>query len=71
MTYFTTKGKIRGSCGHRHETVKAAHECLMKDQNLYKQSGGHSDRIVIAVDEHERPLDKMEEVEYKDILDKH
>jgi hypothetical protein len=70
-TYYITKGSVRGSCGHRHETIKAAYECMMKDHDLYAQSGGRSDRIIMAVDEHERSLDKMETVQFNDIQKKH
>ena len=69
-TYYITKGTVRGSCGHRHETIKAAYECMTKDRDLYAQSGGHSDRVIMAVDENERALDRMETVQFSDLQKK-
>lgn len=58
MTTFTTHGSVRGGCGHRHRTAKAAQDCCDRDQracagpdSLYggSLSRGYSDRIVAVV----------------------
>jgi hypothetical protein len=50
-TRYTTSGRVRGCCGHRHLTIAAAHKCVERDQRNCWRQGGHSDRHVAAVDE--------------------
>jgi len=42
-------GPIRGNCGHAHRTVRAAHDCAMRDHRALRASGSLSDRSVAAV----------------------
>jgi len=50
MTQYTTNGSIRGSCGHRHRTIKAAVRCLAAERRRCNRARGYSDREVIRVD---------------------
>jgi hypothetical protein len=47
--YWTTEGNIRGSCGHKHRSHKAALDCLDRDRAGCASQGGYSDRRVVAV----------------------
>ena len=40
------KGKVRGSCGVNHRSIKAAIRCRQKDQRYCRSVGGYSDRFV-------------------------
>lgn len=68
-TYYIAKGSVRGSCGHKHKTAKAAYECCQSDaKGIAKNYPGsfptraYSDRKVIAVEDgQERPLTEAEE----------
>ena len=46
---YTTYGKTRGSCGHRHTTFGAAEACRARDQSGCAAQGGYSDRIIAEV----------------------
>ena len=48
MTTFTTAGRVRGSCGHKHRTIESAFACANKDARYCKRQGGYSDRRVIT-----------------------
>lgn len=50
MTTYTTRGSVRGCCGHHHRSVSAAVRCIAADQSGCRSQGGYSDRVVIAVD---------------------
>lgn len=43
---YSTKGSVRGACGHRHRTLGGAIACLRRDRAGCKRQGGYSDRIV-------------------------
>ena len=53
MTYYTTKGDVRGPCGHKHKTVRAAVACLQADAKGCRSQGGYSDRRVLGVEDGE------------------
>jgi len=49
-SYWTTKGDVRGSCGHKHRTYEAAEACRAKDMRQCKALPGgnsYSDRKVV------------------------
>lgn len=47
-TTYTTRGSVRGGCGHKHLTVSAAQRCADADQRACARLGGgaYSDRVV-------------------------
>lgn len=47
MTYFTSIGSVRGSCGHKHQTEHAAEACIAADQRACARQGGYSDRVAV------------------------
>lgn len=46
---YTTRGSVRGGCGHLHRTADAARACLQRDQRGCERQGGYSDRGVRVV----------------------
>jgi len=48
---YTTKGEIRGECGHTHRTLRAALDCAERDRRGCRSQGGYSDRYVYGVDD--------------------
>jgi len=46
---YTTYGSVRGCCGHRHRTIRAAVLCAANDQESCHDQGGYSDREVVLV----------------------
>ena len=62
-TTYTTDGSVRGSCGHRHRSIRLAVQCQRRDQRQCSVVGGYSDRRVVRTDG--RPLS---EDEYRRIL---
>ncbi len=61
MTTYTTRGSVRGSCGHNHRTLKAAEKCIQADQARCRSQGGYSDRVTLVVsDGVSRPLTESE-----------
>ena len=52
MQTYTTKGSVRGCCGHRHKTIRTALDCLARDQTACHNFGVgcYSDRQVRRVD---------------------
>jgi hypothetical protein len=65
-TTYTTTGSVRGNCGHRHKTVRAAAACAEKDaRDCRSLSGGaYSDRSVRAIEGgRERDLNNIESAE--------
>jgi hypothetical protein len=49
VTAWTTRGPVRGPCGHRHKTLRAALECVDRDGAACRKVGGYSDRSVVAI----------------------
>ncbi len=47
---YTTRGDVRGSCGHQHRTIGAAERCAARDQTYCARQGGYSDRSVVRGD---------------------
>lgn len=62
---YTTKGKVRGECGHLHKTLKAAAECLLHDSRGCQKQGGYSDRQVFRIDDGK--LSRITEEEYNEV----
>lgn len=46
MTKYETSGPVRGSCGHKHRSIRTAIRCLLRDARDCKRAGGYSDRKV-------------------------
>lgn len=44
---WTTKGRVRGKCGHNHRTVSTAIACLNRDRKGCIEQGGYSDRLIV------------------------
>ena len=51
MMYYTTRGDIRGGCGHKHKTVRTAVACLQDDAKGCRKQGGYSDRRVLGIED--------------------
>ena len=63
-TTYTTKGSVRGCCGHQHRSIMTAVECAQRDQRGCHSQGGYSDREVVRSDGEE-----LTEVEYAELVD--
>lgn len=50
MTTYTTKGNVRGCCGHKHRSLETAVKCLRDDQVGCGRQGGYSDRQIVRTD---------------------
>ena len=70
MNYYTTKGSVRGGCGHKHRTLLSAHRCARRDQSGCTYMGGYSDRrIVHVLDGEEQELTDSEREQIWDFCD--
>jgi hypothetical protein len=49
-TTYTTRGSLRGCCGHNHRTMTAAVRCLLSDQSGCRNHAGYSDRVIRVTD---------------------
>ena len=77
--FYTTIGKVRGCCGHRHRSIKTATKCLVKDQKACKSQGrytSYSDRVVAKINRDvdmttlaSYQVEKLSESEYYEHLD--
>ena len=47
---YTTRGSVRGGCGHRHTALETAVRCLRSDQTGCGRQGGYSDRRIERAD---------------------
>ena len=47
--YYTTRGPLRGRCGHTHKTIIEALRCRTEDEARCTSKGGNTDRRVFAV----------------------
>ena len=66
-TTYTTRGSVRGTCGHRHRTIGAAVRCLLADQSGCRNNGGYSDRVIrVTDDDGERALTNDEHHDFLD-----
>lgn len=62
MTIYTTVGSVRGTCGHKHRTLKRAYLCMASDSSACRKMGGYSDRHIERVfSDHNRPLTPAED----------
>lgn len=50
MSTYTTRGSVRGTCGHNHRSMRTAVRCLLHDQSGCRSQGGYSDRMVTHAD---------------------
>lgn len=52
MSTYTTRGSVRGGCGHRHKTIESALACAERDARACASLGGgaYSDRRVARTD---------------------
>lgn len=57
---YTTWGRVRGDCGHVHDSLLEAVDCISRDQHGCQQQGGCSDREV-------RIVDGRDEIEHYDV----
>ena len=51
MSYYSVRGSIRGDCGHHHQSLKTANQCLCNDRQGCSAQGGYSDRSIVFVDD--------------------
>jgi len=49
-TTYTTRGDVRGECGHQHRSLRTAEKCRQRDADGCRGQGGYSDRHVIRGD---------------------
>ena len=49
-TTYTTRGDVRGACGHKHRSLRTAEQCRQRDADGCAEQGGYSDRRVIRGD---------------------
>ena len=49
VTAWTTRGSVRGGCGHNHKSLRAALECVDRDIAACRKVGGYSDRQAVAI----------------------
>jgi len=49
-TKYTTRGNIRGCCGHKHRSLDAAIRCVLADQRDCERACGYSDRQAVRSD---------------------
>lgn len=68
--YYKAVGNVRGTCSHRHKTVRTAYKCAVKDgQGL--TGGAYSDRIPCAFVDGDRvemtdgEIDTLEDLQSK------
>ena len=61
--HYTTRGNVRGTCGHKHGTIDTAAKCLHRDQIGCNKQGGYSDREVVEVDADGRQT-RLDEADY-------
>lgn len=47
---YSTQGSVRGSCPHKHRSLRTALLCVQKDQKGCASVGGYSDRRVVHFD---------------------
>lgn len=49
MSRYTTWGPVRGDCGHAHDTLASAEQCIAGDADGCAAQGGFSDREVRVI----------------------
>ena len=58
-THYTTRGSVRGGCGHKHRTEEAAERCAERDHRDCAAAGGYSDRKVVEVTVHTTAAERL------------
>jgi hypothetical protein len=66
-TTYTTRGDIRGCCGHNHRTMSSAVRCLISDQAGCRLQRGYSDRFVRIIEDGEERGLTQDYPEYYDL----
>jgi hypothetical protein len=61
MRTYACAGNVRGNCGHKHRTIKAAHDCFQADYRDCERAGGYSDRSKLRVYEDGEPVDPTQD----------
>ena len=67
MKTYHADGSVRGSCGHKHSTIGAAYQCVLRDRNSCAALPGgnsYSDREVCRTDD--EALSENEAIELED-----
>ncbi len=67
-TYYTTVGRVRGECGHKHQSPETAQACIGRDGVGCASQGGYSDRSIRAVEDGVIRLLTDDEHDYLDSL---
>jgi len=63
-TSWTTRGSVRGCCGHKHKRIGSAIACIGKDSRDCVSVGGYSDRhLVKMIDGNEVEMDEYDYAE--------
>jgi hypothetical protein len=62
-TTYTTRGSVRGSCGHQHRSITAAVRCARRDHAGCVSQGGYSDRDVFRADGEDLTEHEMREID--------
>jgi hypothetical protein len=62
-TTYTTRGSVRGCCGHKHRSIETAQKCVMADEAGCRRQGGYSDRSVVRSDGEEMTRAEEQELE--------
>jgi hypothetical protein len=65
--YYEARGRVRGSCGHRHRSILTACKCVNQDYRACRKLGGgaYSDRVVRRLDG--EPLSEAEDTEVVEV----
>lgn len=64
---YTTRGSVRGSCGHKHRSLATAVACARSDMRACKGLPGgtsYSDRWVVRADGSEMTDHEMREIDF-------
>lgn len=71
MTHYTCIGDIRGECGIKHRTMRAAYECCRRDESGCGSQGGYSDRAIYEAREDGIRVVSYEEKELEGLFDEY
>ena len=66
---YTTKGTVRGNCGHKHRTLKSVHKFIERDQNGCAKQGGYSDRYIVRCDGKDLSENEQQDLDYCEFPD--
>jgi hypothetical protein len=62
--YYTTKGSVRGCCGHKHRYLHSAVKCVLNDRRDCLRVRGYSDRSVVRWDGGEMTEEDYDAIRY-------